>query len=164
MNKNLIGNCLPIMLTILNFQKINMFQKRKKIIRIASIICSIIGGVLILLLSNNNEQAALEWFLLYSVGFLVWEHTSKNNNKSYSTEIGSDEIVHYKFIFKACRVVGIVVLFFTFSSLFDKLFLNSEIYILARFNYVVCSVSYFLYSYSAFKFLKKYDSDNKSVK
>lgn len=166
MNLNIIGNCVPIVFTILNFQYANELKEKKSVIRISSVIYGVAGSFMIVLLNSSNKQAAFEWFLLYSVGFFFLEFMRKKSTELLSVETNpkqfdsKDFVYHRKVLIKNI-IVAIAVLMFTFSPLFDKLFLNSEIYNLSRYNYISWFLSYILYCFFIFKILKKYNSGDK---
>lgn len=165
MNLNIIGNCVPIVFTILNFQYANELNKKKKIC-ILSVIYGMAGSFIIVLLNSNNKQAAFEWFLLYSFGFFFLEFVRKKSTNLLSVEINprqfapKDFLYHRKVLIKNI-VVAIMILVFAFSPLFDKFFLSSEIYYLSKYNYISWFLSYVVYCFFILKILRNRDFGGK---
>ena len=159
MNINLIGNCIPIVFTILNLQYATELTGKKKLLCILSFIYSIIGSITIVLLNSNNKQAAFEWLVLYSIGFLFFRFIRKKSADLLSVPTNpqafdSRDYLHHKIVLIKNIIIALLILVFAFSPLFDKLFLGSEIYSLSRYNYVSCALAYTVYCGFIFRILK----------
>ena len=150
MNINLIGNCIPIVFTILNFQYAAELTGKRKLLCILSVVYSIIGSITIVLLNSNNKQAAFEWFVLYSLGFFVFRFIRKKsaNLLSVATDpqaFDTRDYSYHKIVLIKNMLIALLIFVFAFSPLFDKLFSGSEIYGLSRYNYVSCGLAYTVY-------------------
>lgn len=159
MNTNLFGNCIPIVFTILNLQYASELAGKKKALCILSVIYSIVGSITIVLLNNNNKQAAFEWFVLYALGFFVFRFIRNKSADLLSAATNpqafdSRDYLHHIIIFMKNIMIALLLFVFTFSPLFDKLFSDSEIYGLSRYNYISCAFAYIVYCVCIFRILK----------
>lgn len=148
LNENFVGNCVPILITIGNLQSINEFRKTRHKIRAFSVIYGIIGALVIVLL-KIDKQSAFEWVGLYSVIYFFLEYIKDKSSRffSLSEQVEDDNYLYYKIICPFIGMAGLLLLLFTFSPLFSKLICkpDSNIYILAKYNYVIGGISYFWY-------------------
>jgi len=148
LNENFVGNCVPILITIGNLQAINEFLKKRSKIRAFSVIYGIIGALVIILL-KIDKQAAFEWVGLYSVIYFFLECCRDRSSKffSLSKQVEDDDHLYYAITSPFVWIAGLLLLTFTFSPLFSKLICkpDSNIYVLAKYNYVISAISYFLY-------------------
>ncbi len=157
MNTNIFGNCIPIVFTILNLQYASELAGKKKALCILSVIYSIVGSITIVLLNSNNKQAAFEWFVLYALGFFVFRFIRNKSADLLSVATNpqafdSRDYAYHKIVLIKNMMIALLILVFAFSPLFDKLFSDSEIYGLSRYNYISCAFAYIVYCvlYSGF--------------
>ena len=159
MNINLLGNCIPIVFTILNLQYASELAGKKKALCILSVIYSIVGSITIVLLNSNNKQAAFEWFALYALGFFVFRFIRNKSADllSVATDpqaFDSRDYSYHKIVLIKNMLIALLIFVFAFSPLFDKLFSDSEIYGLSRYNYISCAFAYIVYCVFIFRILK----------
>ena len=150
-NFNFIGNCIPILITIGNMQAINEFFKTKTKIRIFSVVYGIVGCLIILLL-NIDKQAAFEWIGLYSVLYFQFEYVRNKSSKffSLSDTVEKDNYPYYIIISPFILIAGIILIIFSVSPFYFRLFSqyfysNDRLYYLSKYNYIICSLSFFGY-------------------
>lgn len=159
MNTYLLGNCIPIVFTILNLQYASELAGKKKALCILSVIYSIVGSITIVLLNSNNKQAAFEWFALYALGFFVFRFIRNKSADllSVATDpqaFDSRDYSYHKIVLIKNMLIALLIFVFAFSPLFDKLFSGSEIYGLSRYNYISCAFAYIVYCIFIFRILK----------
>lgn len=163
MNDSLRGNCFPIIITLLNLANINSKSRNKNYIIAGTFIYGIIG-CFVLYRTFPDEiglQVAFEWVMLYSVGYFpffekfhgklfkrvdkYYEEKENAQGLHYSKEERVySELATEKITANGNLLFGIILLIIIISPWFDKfLSASSELYYLAKYNFIIASLSCF---------------------
>lgn len=163
MNASLRCNCLPIVIILLNLASMNANFRNKKIIRIGAFIHGVIGCFVICIAipGETGLQAAFEWVMLYSVGYIPffelfhgklfrkidqhYEKKEEMNGFHYSEEERHySELVAERITAYGALIFGIGILLITILPVFDRLIATSrDLYFLAKYNYILAALSCF---------------------